>query len=111
MIPSCEPEVRGPLPIKNWLIKSECYKRPKITSWMQMANVSEQRWANERQAYKLMKRHDYKEIRQEKGHIYRYCKTCTESKANDDRGVVAHLHYSTLQDRCSSLPDFYRQFH
>ena len=58
-----------------------------------------------------MKRHEYKEIRQERGHIYRYCRTCTESKANDDRGTVAHLHYSTLQDRCASMPDFYGQFH
>ena len=81
-----------------------------IVSWKQMACASEQRWANERQAYRLTKRYDYKEIRAEKGHIFCYCKICLESKANEDRGVIAHQHHSTMLERCSSGPDPYGQF-
>ena len=39
MVPTYEPEIKGPAPMMNWMLKSEKYRRPKIISWLQMANT------------------------------------------------------------------------
>merc|ERR1712015_310664 len=105
-----EPNARGPPASKTWYLKSQEYVRPAFNNWKQMAGFSEQRWANERHAFRLSKRDDYMEMRKQKGHIWRYCKICSESKAHTEPTAVAHQHFSTLMDRCCSKPDAFGMF-
>ena len=110
MIPTYEARAQGPRPMKNWHLKSSVYRRPAISHWKQIACGSEQRWNKERHTFRLTKRSDYMKIRADKGHIYRYCKICSESKANEGSSAIAHQHFSTLMERCCSSPDQYGQF-
>merc|ERR1712015_114870 len=96
-----EPNARGPPAMKTWYLKSEEYERRAFNNWKQMAGFSEQRWANERHAFRLSKREDYMEMRKQKGHIWHYCKICSESKAHTEPTAIAHQHFSTLIDRCN----------
>merc|ERR1712015_54792 len=100
-----EPNARGPPAMKTWYLKSEEYERPAFNNWKQMAGFSEQRRANERHAFRLSKREDYMEMREQKGHIWRYCKICSESKAHTEPTAIAHQHFSTLIDRCNADMD------
>merc|ERR1712015_354594 len=105
-----EPNARGPPASKTWYLKSQEYVRPAFNNWKQMAGFSEQRRANERHAFRLSKREDYMEMRKQKGHIWRYCKICSESKAHTEPTAIAHQHFSTLIDRCNADLDGFGMF-
>merc|ERR1712015_512298 len=110
LLPTYEPMAQGPSALNTWHLQSSEYKRPSFSNWKQMACASEQRWVNERHAFRLAKREDYMKMRTERGHIFRYCKTCSESKANEGPNAIAHQHFSTFMDRCCSKPDQFGMF-